>query len=56
MSNIKWKEFRITGFLDFVHRPEFEVLESTTFRKLDVFPCSGKGRETYSVGALGKVK
>jgi hypothetical protein len=39
-----------------VHHPEFEVLESTTFRKLDMFPSSGEGRETYSVGSLRKVQ
>jgi hypothetical protein len=27
--------------LDFVHHPEFEILENTTFRKLDLFPSSG---------------
>jgi hypothetical protein len=27
-----------TGFLDFVHRPEFYKQENTTFRKLDLFP------------------
>jgi hypothetical protein len=29
----------ITGFLGFVHRPEFEILDNTTFRKLDLFLC-----------------
>jgi hypothetical protein len=32
-----------TGFLDFVHRPEFYNQENTTFRKLDLFPSSGEG-------------
>jgi hypothetical protein len=27
---------RITGFLEFVHRPVFQKLENTTFRKLDL--------------------
>jgi hypothetical protein len=27
-----------TGFLNFVHRPEFYKQENTTFRKLDLFP------------------
>jgi hypothetical protein len=31
-----------TGFLDFVHRPEFYKQENTTFRKLDLFPSSGE--------------
>jgi hypothetical protein len=35
---------RISGFLDFVHRLVFQKLESTTFRKLDLFPSwSGEG-------------
>jgi hypothetical protein len=29
--------------LDFVHHPVFYKLENTTFRKLDLFPPSGKG-------------
>jgi hypothetical protein len=37
-----------TGFLDFVHRPEFYKQENTTFRKLDLFPSSGEGG-TYSI-------
>jgi hypothetical protein len=37
-----------TGFLDFVHRPEFYKQENTTFRKLDLFPSSGeKGNLLY---------
>jgi hypothetical protein len=32
-----------TGFLDFVHCPEFYKQENTTFRKLDLFPSSGEG-------------
>jgi hypothetical protein len=38
--------FRITGFLEFVYRPEFQILENTTFRKLDLFAVSGEGIET----------
>jgi hypothetical protein len=38
-----------TKLLDFVHRPDFYKPENTTFRKLDLFPSSGKGgRGTYS--------
>jgi hypothetical protein len=33
------------GFLDFAHRPEFYILENTTFRELDLFPSSGEGKE-----------
>jgi hypothetical protein len=29
-------EIRITGVLDFVHRPGFYILKNTTFQKLDV--------------------
>jgi hypothetical protein len=36
---------RITGLLDFIHRPELSILENT-FRILDLFPSSGGGRET----------
>jgi hypothetical protein len=39
---------------DFVHRPVFEELENTTFRRLDLFPSSGEGRDTYSAGSLTK--
>jgi hypothetical protein len=39
----------ITGFLDFVHRPEFYKQENTTFRKLDLFPSSGEGGGIYSI-------
>jgi hypothetical protein len=49
---------RITGFLDSVHRPELQLLENTTLRKLDPFPSSGEERErethTYSVVFLRK--
>jgi hypothetical protein len=31
---------RINGFLDFVYRPEFQILENTTLRKLGLFPSS----------------
>jgi hypothetical protein len=34
----RWITHRRTGFLDFVHSPEF----NTTFRKLDLFPSSGE--------------
>jgi hypothetical protein len=40
---------KITGFLDFVHRPEFKIFENITFRKMDLFPFSDKGRETYTL-------
>jgi hypothetical protein len=43
---------RITGCSDFVHRPIFWKLENTMFRKLDLFPSSGEGVDTYSVGSL----
>jgi hypothetical protein len=31
-----------------------KTLENTTFRKLDLFPSSGDGGDTYSVGSLRK--
>jgi hypothetical protein len=37
---------RITGFSDCAHCPEFQELENTTFRKLDLFPSSGEWGET----------
>jgi hypothetical protein len=37
--------FRITGFLDFFHRPVFQKL-GNTFRKVDLFPSSGEWWET----------
>jgi hypothetical protein len=44
--------------LDFALRQEFEILENTTFLKLDLFSPSGEKRkgeeDTYSVGALRK--
>jgi hypothetical protein len=33
----------LLGFLDFFHHPDFQELENTTFRKLDLFPSSGVG-------------
>jgi hypothetical protein len=46
---------RIAVFLDFVHRPEFWMLENWTFRKLDLFPSSGEGWETPTMlGSLGR--
>jgi hypothetical protein len=38
---------RIKGFSDFVQHPDSKELEDkiTTFRKLDVFPFSGEGRQ-----------
>jgi hypothetical protein len=35
--------FRITRFLNFVHRLVFYKLENITFRKLDMFSSSGEG-------------
>jgi hypothetical protein len=36
---------RISRFLGFTHRPELETLENTMFRKLDLIPSSGEGKE-----------
>jgi hypothetical protein len=47
---------RITLFLNFVHRPIFDILENTTFRELDLFPSSGEGGETLILlGALERI-
>jgi hypothetical protein len=35
--------------VDLVHCSEFQILENTTFGKLDLFPSSGDGRETHAV-------
>jgi hypothetical protein len=44
---------RITGFMDFVHRPIFRKLENTTFLKLDQFPSSGeRGRTPAQLGPI----
>jgi hypothetical protein len=46
--------FKITRFLDFVHRPVLQKL-GKKFRKLDLLLSSGEGGEdTYSVGSLRK--
>jgi hypothetical protein len=34
-------KFRITGFVDLVHVPEFEIQENTTVQKKDLFLSSG---------------
>jgi hypothetical protein len=39
----------LLGFFNFVHRPVFQKLENTTFRKLDLFPSSGEGEEAPAV-------
>jgi hypothetical protein len=45
-GSVPAKRVRINGFVDFVHRPEFQVLENTTFRKLGLFPSAGEERKT----------
>jgi hypothetical protein len=44
----------INGFLDYFRRPVFYKIENTTFRKLDLFPSSGEGEDTYPVRLLRK--
>jgi hypothetical protein len=46
LSQTAYFILKITGFLDVVSCPEFQMLENTTFRKLGLFPSSGEGRET----------
>jgi hypothetical protein len=53
---IRTSLFRITGFLDFVHRPVFLKLENTTFRKLDLFPSSGEGGAGKTPTLLGPLE
>jgi hypothetical protein len=43
---------KITGFLDFVHRLEFQVLENTIFWKLDLCPSSDKQWEARTLLGL----
>jgi hypothetical protein len=47
-----------TSEWDFIHRQELQILEHTTFRKMDLPPCSGegrnRGRHAYSVVSLRK--
>jgi hypothetical protein len=38
--------------VDFAHRNS-KYLDKTTFRKLDLFPSSDEGQESYSVGSVG---
>jgi hypothetical protein len=40
---------RITGFMDWVHRPEFHLLENTMFRILDLCPSSGEDKKTRTL-------
>jgi hypothetical protein len=52
----RWRiTLRVTGFLDFVHRLEFSILENTTFRKLDLSPSSGEGSKTPTLYFLKKI-
>jgi hypothetical protein len=46
--------FRIVGFLDFVHHPEFEILENTTFWKLDLFSSQVRGGRYLLCWVLSK--
>jgi hypothetical protein len=41
----RWR-ITLSGFLHFAQSSEFQALKNTTFRKLDLFPSSGEGRET----------
>jgi hypothetical protein len=41
--------------MDFVHRPDFYILENTTFWKLDLFPSSADGSDTpTTMGTSGR--
>jgi hypothetical protein len=46
---------RITGFLDYVHRPVLQKIGNITFRKLGLFPSSCEGGKTFTqLGPLGR--
>jgi hypothetical protein len=45
------EESRVFGLCPY---PVFYELENTTFRKLDLFPSSGEGGDTYSVWSIRK--
>jgi hypothetical protein len=45
---------RITGLLDFVHRPIFSTLENIMFRKWDLFSSSDERGDTYSIESFRK--
>jgi hypothetical protein len=40
---------KITGFLNFVHRPEFQITRKHNASELDLFPSSDEGRETHTL-------
>jgi RAB protein geranylgeranyltransferase component A len=42
----------MTGFLDFVHCPEFCVIENTTFQKLGLLSSSGDEMKTPTLLGL----
>jgi hypothetical protein len=44
------KSLRITGFLDFSHRPVFWKIENTTFQKLDPFRLQTRGKTPTQLG------
>jgi hypothetical protein len=45
---------RITGFLDFAHRPLTYKLENKPFRKVDLFPATGEEMMTHTL--LGPIE
>jgi hypothetical protein len=40
-----YRDSEICAFLDFVYRPEFCIIENSTFREVDLLPSSGEGRD-----------
>jgi hypothetical protein len=46
--------YNTQNYWDFGLFPSSDILENTTFRKLDLFPSSdeGGGEDTYSVGPV----
>jgi hypothetical protein len=46
----------IIGFLDFIHHPEFKIIENTMFKKLDLFLATGEERERETLTLLGPLE
>jgi hypothetical protein len=44
--------FRTSGVLVSVHRPQFRIVENTTFQQLDLLPSSGEEKTPFSIGSL----
>jgi hypothetical protein len=47
-----YRDTKDCGFVGPVHSPLLQKLENTAFRKLDLFPSSGGGKESRSLLGL----